>query len=113
MTWPGAVRFHYGHPDIWSKLFVMTRGGISKATRCAGRSDGRGGTTTACSWRARQHLQRSFALALTPSPPPHNHATHFRAFHISEDVFAGYNHTLRGEAYGGARLPQQHEPRTG
>ncbi|KAK2080835.1 hypothetical protein QBZ16_000689 [Prototheca wickerhamii] len=51
MTWPGAVRFHYGHPDIWNKLFVMTRGGVSKATR---------------------------------------------AFHISEDVFAGYNHTLRG-----------------
>lgn len=51
MTWPGAVRFHYGHPDLWNKLFVMTRGGVSKATR---------------------------------------------GFHISEDVFAGYNHTLRG-----------------
>lgn len=34
MTWPGGVRFHYGHPDLWNKLFVMTRGGISKATRC-------------------------------------------------------------------------------
>jgi len=33
MTWPGAVRFHYGHPDLWNKLFVMTRGGVSKATR--------------------------------------------------------------------------------
>ena len=33
MTWPGGVRFHYGHPDVWNKLFVMTRGGISKATR--------------------------------------------------------------------------------
>ncbi|KDD75094.1 1,3-beta-glucan synthase, partial [Helicosporidium sp. ATCC 50920] len=51
MTWPGAARFHYGHPDLWNKLFVMTRGGPSKATR---------------------------------------------GFHISEDVFAGYNHTLRG-----------------
>lgn len=51
MTWPGAVRFHYGHPDLWNKLFVMTRGGVSKATR---------------------------------------------GFHISEDVFAGYNHVLRG-----------------
>lgn len=51
MTWPGAVRFHYGHPDLWNKLFVMTRGGVSKATR---------------------------------------------SFHISEDVFAGYNHVLRG-----------------
>ncbi|KAK9815749.1 hypothetical protein WJX72_008855 [[Myrmecia] bisecta] len=51
MTWPGTVRFHYGHPDLWNKLFIMTRGGVSKATR---------------------------------------------GFHISEDVFAGYNHTLRG-----------------
>ena len=51
MTWPGAVRFHYGHPDLWNKIFVMTRGGVSKATR---------------------------------------------AFHISEDVFAGYNHVVRG-----------------
>ena len=51
MTWPGAVRFHYGHPDLWNKLFVMTRGGVSKATK---------------------------------------------GFHISEDVFAGYNHTIRG-----------------
>ncbi|KAL4451723.1 hypothetical protein ABPG75_007385 [Micractinium tetrahymenae] len=50
MTWPGSVRFHYGHPDLWNKLFIMTRGGVSKATR---------------------------------------------AFHISEDVFAGYNHTQR------------------
>lgn len=51
MTWPGSVRFHYGHPDLWNKIFVMTRGGVSKATR---------------------------------------------AFHISEDVFAGYNHVVRG-----------------
>ncbi|PSC69540.1 Callose synthase 5 [Micractinium conductrix] len=50
MTWPGSVRFHYGHPDLWNKLFIMTRGGVSKATR---------------------------------------------AFHISEDVFAGYNHVQR------------------
>ena len=33
MTWPGGVRFHYGHPDLWNKLFIMTRGGMSKATR--------------------------------------------------------------------------------
>jgi hypothetical protein len=33
MTWPGSVRFHYGHPDLWNKLFIMTRGGVSKATR--------------------------------------------------------------------------------
>ena len=30
------VRFHYGHPDLWNKLFVMTRGGVSKATRLVG-----------------------------------------------------------------------------
>lgn len=33
MTFPGRARFHYGHPDVWDKLWVMTRGGISKATR--------------------------------------------------------------------------------
>ena len=33
MTFPGRARFHYGHPDVWDKLWVMTRGGISKAAR--------------------------------------------------------------------------------
>jgi len=33
MANPGGVRFHYGHPDVWNKLFTMTRGGVSKATR--------------------------------------------------------------------------------
>lgn len=33
MTYPGAARFHYGHPDVWNKLFSMSKGGISKATR--------------------------------------------------------------------------------
>ncbi|KAF8059158.1 CALS3 [Scenedesmus sp. PABB004] len=30
---PGGCRFHYGHPDVWDKLFVMTSGGVSKATK--------------------------------------------------------------------------------
>eukprot|EP00798_Chlamydomonas_sp_ICE-L_P008246 gene8246-1515_t len=30
---PGRVRMHYGHPDIFNKLYCMTRGGISKGTR--------------------------------------------------------------------------------
>ena len=34
MAWPGGVRFHYGHPDLWNRLWVMTRGGVSKSTRC-------------------------------------------------------------------------------
>ncbi|CAD7698647.1 unnamed protein product [Ostreobium quekettii] len=33
MTFPGRARFHYGHPDVWNKVWIMTRGGISKATR--------------------------------------------------------------------------------
>lgn len=24
---------HYGHPDVFDKLYIMTRGGVSKATR--------------------------------------------------------------------------------
>ncbi|XP_023736557.1 callose synthase 7 isoform X2 [Lactuca sativa] len=30
---PLRVRFHYGHPDIFDRLFHITRGGISKASR--------------------------------------------------------------------------------
>ncbi|KAK9800796.1 hypothetical protein WJX73_005277 [Symbiochloris irregularis] len=30
---PGACRFHYGHPDLWNKLWIMTRGGLSKACK--------------------------------------------------------------------------------
>jgi 1,3-beta-glucan synthase len=29
----GGCRFHYGHPDIWDKLFTMTNGGVSKSTK--------------------------------------------------------------------------------
>mmetsp|Transcript_7771 Transcript_7771/g.23366 ORF Transcript_7771/g.23366 Transcript_7771/m.23366 type:complete len:731 (-) Transcript_7771:730-2922(-) len=51
MDHPAHVRLHYGHPDMFNKLYCMTRGGLSKATR---------------------------------------------QLHISEDIFAGMNHTLRG-----------------
>lgn len=51
MSYPGRVRMHYGHPDVFDKMYIMTRGGMSKATR---------------------------------------------QLHISEDVFGGYNHCLRG-----------------
>lgn len=27
------VRFHYGHPDVFDRLFHITRGGISKASK--------------------------------------------------------------------------------
>ncbi|KAG8094941.1 hypothetical protein GUJ93_ZPchr0012g21326 [Zizania palustris] len=30
---PLRVRFHYGHPDIFDRLFPITRGGISKASK--------------------------------------------------------------------------------
>ncbi|TMW60587.1 hypothetical protein Poli38472_000629 [Pythium oligandrum] len=30
---PLRVRMHYGHPDVFNKLFFMTRGGISKASK--------------------------------------------------------------------------------
>lgn len=28
-----SYRFHYGHPDVWNKLFCLGKGSISKATR--------------------------------------------------------------------------------
>lgn len=27
------VRFHYGHPDLFDRVFHLTRGGISKASK--------------------------------------------------------------------------------
>ncbi|KAG2500434.1 hypothetical protein HYH03_002002 [Edaphochlamys debaryana] len=31
MGYPSAVRAHYGHPDLWNKLFAMGRAGVSKS----------------------------------------------------------------------------------
>ncbi|KAL3508824.1 hypothetical protein ACH5RR_028225 [Cinchona calisaya] len=47
---PLRVRFHYGHPDLFDRIFHLTRGGISKASKTV---------------------------------------------NLSEDVFAGFNTTLR------------------
>jgi callose synthase len=47
---PLKVRFHYGHPDVFDRLFHITRGGISKASKI---------------------------------------------INLSEDIFAGFNSTLR------------------
>lgn len=33
------VRFHYGHPDIFDRLFHITRGGISKASKIVNLSE--------------------------------------------------------------------------
>lgn len=30
---PCRVRMHYGHPDVFDRIFHITRGGISKASR--------------------------------------------------------------------------------
>ncbi|GLE07230.1 hypothetical protein PINS_up017253 [Pythium insidiosum] len=48
---PLRARMHYGHPDVFEKSFVMTNGGVSKASK---------------------------------------------GINLSEDVFSGYNVTLRG-----------------
>ncbi|XP_047056174.1 callose synthase 7-like [Lolium rigidum] len=47
---PLKVRFHYGHPDVFDRIFHITRGGISKASK---------------------------------------------VINLSEDIFAGFNSTLR------------------
>nr|GMD61815.1 Callose synthase 9 [Ipomoea batatas]GMD71526.1 Callose synthase 9 [Ipomoea batatas] len=47
---PLKVRMHYGHPDVFDRVFHITRGGISKASR---------------------------------------------VINISEDIFSGFNSTLR------------------
>jgi callose synthase len=48
---PLRVRLHYGHPDVFDKIYSMTRGGVSKASR---------------------------------------------GINLSEDIYAGFNHLLRG-----------------
>ncbi|CAM8896554.1 unnamed protein product [Rhodiola kirilowii] len=48
---PLRVRFHYGHPDIFDRIFHITRGGVSKASK---------------------------------------------TINLSEDIFSGFNSTLRG-----------------
>lgn len=50
---PLRVRQHYGHPDLFDKMFVMTQGGMSKASR---------------------------------------------GINLSEDVYSGFNATIRGES---------------
>ena len=30
---PLHVRMHYGHPDLFDKIFTVTRGGCSKASK--------------------------------------------------------------------------------
>ncbi|KAK4778668.1 hypothetical protein SAY86_006196 [Trapa natans] len=50
LAYPLKVRMHYGHPDIFDRVFHITRGGISKASR---------------------------------------------VINISEDIYAGFNSTLR------------------
>lgn len=52
---PLRIRQHYGHPDVFKKIFVMTEGGMSKASH---------------------------------------------GINLSEDVFAGFNATIRGHMVG-------------
>ncbi|RDX98648.1 Callose synthase 2, partial [Mucuna pruriens] len=33
LAYPLKVRFHYGHPDVFDRLFHLTRGGVSKASK--------------------------------------------------------------------------------
>ena len=33
LTKPLRIRLHYGHPDVFDKLFFITRGGISKSSK--------------------------------------------------------------------------------
>ena len=36
MAYPLCARFHYGHPDLWDKVWTCTNGGVSKASRTFG-----------------------------------------------------------------------------
>lgn len=62
---------------------------VNPAGRATSARTGLLGTITRC--RARRHYFSCFSDSMLTSL-----SIPSRAFHISEDVFAGYNHTLRG-----------------
>ncbi|KAJ9526929.1 hypothetical protein QJQ45_025369 [Haematococcus lacustris] len=74
MTHPARVRLHYGHPDIFNKLFVSVTLGLPLC--CLD------GSMRVCA--CEQVMTRGGMSKAT------------RLLHLTEDVFCGCNHTLRG-----------------
>ncbi len=124
MSYPGRVRMHYGHPDVFNKLHIMTRASpctplasavtsfiavlaaklqyLTRGGGCAGwlavgvASAARKGERH-IAWQRRAGWSVSAHILFFPFPVTQgglSKAT--RQLHISEDVFGGYNHTLRG-----------------
>ena len=51
-----CVRFHYGHPDVWDKVWVTANGGVSRPrARCTSRRTSLAGSTRCCA--AARHLR--------------------------------------------------------
>jgi 1,3-beta-glucan synthase len=105
MSYPGRVRMHYGHPDVFNKLHIMTR---VSAVACRVKR-------AATGWGPPHGDLETHRSPGSAHPPVcgrvhHLHGIHLhvatqaqggvskatRQLHISEDVFGGMNHTLRG-----------------
>lgn len=140
MSYPGRVRFYYGHPDVFNKLHCMTRVSAEAGQRRlrlhtdtkAHPALAEQGSDLCCppsyvagwhwAWAcSRARLATSQAapsenpgcqrMSLPPhpdhipnTPTPHTAASACqggvskatRGLHVSEDIFCGFNHTLRG-----------------
>jgi len=71
------VRFHYGHPDIFDRLFHLTRGGVSKASKVINLSED------------------IFAGEVTSTSPLSFPYAWFTSSFDYTMLFAGFNSTLR------------------
>ena len=71
------VRFHYGHPDLFDRVFHLTRGGISKASKTINLSED------------------VFAGKMSILFLVHNHMGFDRCCHYSISINVGFNSTLR------------------
>lgn len=57
MASPLRVRMHCGHPDMFDKVFMMTRGGTSKASKVINASDTFSGYTAALRGGESEHIE--------------------------------------------------------
>ncbi|KAI3698332.1 hypothetical protein L2E82_41802 [Cichorium intybus] len=111
---PLRVRFHYGHPDIFDRLFHITRGGVSKASRTINLSEDifsgynstlRGGYVTHHEYiqvgKGRDVAAWSLCLSFTPSYTDHKY-TGLCTFMVSHDISSssieGWAFILIGQA---------------
>lgn len=96
------VRFHYGHPDIFDRLFHITRGGISKASKTINLSEdifsGTCISYTTCTFPLTcQHLQNLLFLGFNSTMRGGN-VTHHEYIQVGKGRDVGMNQISSFEA---------------